>query len=707
MCYNKFVMKKRITNIFVVFLGFLVLLPFNPINAENINQNTFKSAIIPTDSYFNNAWYLNKIRVVDAWNIIRESPDITIAIIDSGVQINHPDLKGNIWINKGEIAGDNIDNDNNGYVDDINGWDFIENIPDPSPKFDENFTEDGIVHGTVVAGIAAASGNNAAGVTGVTWRAKIMPLRVLNGRGEGDTNNVVKAVDYAIRNGADIINFSFVGFGFSSELNMAIKRAYDAGVIVVAAAGNEGEDGLGHSLDDKKMYPVCNDGNSENWVIGVAATDPLDQKSNFSSFGYDCIDISAPGVSIFSTSVYSPNNSTDSISFDKYYDGYWSGTSMAAPIVSGVIALIEQENPNLNRDEVVKILLDTSDNINKLNPDYFGKLGVGRVNAYKAVMKAKEDFVDYWSSIVVSPASAKESDIKIVDKKGLLESEFLAYTKNFKGGANIATGDVDGDGYEEIVVGAGNGGGPHVVIFDSKGKLKYQFFAYNPGFRGGVNVAVADINNDGIDEIITGAGVGGGPHVRVFNKDGQVLAQFFAYDKNFRGGVNVSAGDVDGDGEVEIVTGAGFGGGPQVRIFKSNGRVIGQFFAYDKNFRGGVKVEVGDIDNGSSRNKKEIITSPGPGGGPHVRIFNNYGVVLNQFFVFDKKFRGGVNIALGDVNNDKKIEIIAGAGPGGTPHLRVYSTNGVLLSSFYAYEKSFSGGLNVAVIKLINPPATP
>ena len=701
LCYNNYIMNKKIISIFVVFLTFLIFLEGGFVNAEILNQNKIYSAIIPTDTYFSNAWYLNKIKAPDAWNILRESPDITIAIIDSGVQISHPDLRDNIWVNRGEIAGDNIDNDNNGYVDDLNGWDFIDEIPDPSPKFDSDFSEDGIVHGTVVAGIAAASGNNAAGVSGVTWRAKIMPLRVLNGLGEGDTNKVVRAIDYAIRNGADVINFSFVGFGFSSQLNMAIKRAYDAGIVVVAAAGNEGADGLGHSLDDKKMYPVCNDGNSENWVIGVAATDSLDQKSNFSSFGYDCIDISAPGVSMFSTSVYSPENTKNGAKFNKYYDGYWSGTSMAAPVVSGVLALIMQANPNLDRDEVVEILLDTSDNVNKLNPDYFGKLGVGRVNAYEAVKKAKENFVDYSTKIVVSPASKRKSEIKIVDKKGSLNNSFLAYIEHFKGGANISTGDIDGDGIEEIVVGAGNSGGPHVVIYDSVGNLKYQFFAYNPGFRGGVNVAVADVDGDGVDDIITGAGVGGGPHVRIFNKEGEVLGQFFAYAESFRGGVNVSAGDVDGDGEVEIVTGAGFGGGPQVRIFKPSGKVIGQFFAYDEHFRGGVKVLVGDIDGGSSRNKREIITSPGPGGGPHIRIFNNVGFVLGQFFAFDKKFRGGVNIALGDINNDKKMEIIAGAGPGGTPHLRIYTIDGTLLESFYAYDKDFSGGLNVSVVKLI------
>ncbi|PLX20981.1 hypothetical protein C0584_04325 [Candidatus Parcubacteria bacterium] len=693
----KKLMNKYSLNIFV-FL-FLILAPLNGVLKAEEKVN---SSMIPSDSYFSNAWYLNKIKARDAWNIVRESPSITIAIIDSGVQISHPDLRENIWTNRNEKAGDNIDNDNNGYIDDINGWDFVDDVPDPSPKFDAGFTEDGVVHGTVVAGIAAASGNNAAGVTGVTWRTNIMSLRVLDGKGEGDTRKVVQAIDYAIRNGADIINFSFVGFGFSNDLNSAIKRAYDAGVIVVAAAGNEGEDGRGHSLDEEKMYPVCNDGGTENWVVGVAATDPLDQKSNFSSYGYDCIDISAPGVSMFSTSVYSPENSTAKVSFDRYYDGYWSGTSMAAPIVSGVVSLIKQVNPSLDRDEIVKILLETSDNINKLNPDYFGKLGFGRVNAYKAVSKAKETFVDFDYKIVTSPASKMKSDISIVDNQGNQSESFLAYPQNFQGGANIGTGDVDGDGEDEIVTGAGFGGGPHVLVYDKEGNLENNFFAYNPFFRGGVNIAVADINNDGVDEIIAGAGPGGGPHVRIFNQKGEVLGQFFAYNQSFRGGVYVSAGDVDGDGEVEIVAGAGNGGGPQVRIFKKDGRVLGQFFAYDENFRGGVKVFVGDIDAGSSRNKREIITSPGVGGGPHVRIFNNQGIVLKQFFVFDKKFRGGVNISLGDVNNDKKMEIVAGAGPGGTPHLRVYSPDGILLSSFYAYDKSFDGGVNVSVIKIKN-----
>ncbi|PIT93546.1 hypothetical protein COU00_03800 [Candidatus Falkowbacteria bacterium CG10_big_fil_rev_8_21_14_0_10_43_11] len=155
-------------------------------------------------------------------------------------------------------------------------------------------------------------------------------------------------------------------------------------------------------------------------------------------------------------------------------------------------------------------------------------------------------------------------------------------------------------------------------------------------------MAAADLNFDGRDEIITGAGPGGGPHVRIFDQTGKVMGQFFAYNKNFRGGVSVAAGDVDGDGRDEIITGAGPGGGPHVRIFDRKGKVKEQFFAYNKNFRGGVNVAAADLNFDG---RDEIITGAGPGGGPHVRIFSKTGVILNEFFGYDQNFRGGVNVS--------------------------------------------------------------
>ncbi|MBU1421539.1 MAG: hypothetical protein ABII94_00470, partial [Patescibacteria group bacterium] len=155
-----------------------------------------------------------------------------------------------------------------------------------------------------------------------------------------------------------------------------------------------------------------------------------------------------------------------------------------------------------------------------------------------------------------------------------------------------------------------------------------------------------------------------------------------------------------GDGIDEIITGAGFTGGPHIRIFDNTGKVQGQFFAYDQNFRGGVNVAVGDINRRAGKKKDEIITTPGKGGGPHVRIFDNTGKVQGQFFAYDQNFRGGINVAVGDVDNDGLVEIITGAGPGGTPHARVFEVNGMLIGSFYGYEEEFRGGIRVGTVRL-------
>jgi len=660
----------------------------------------YQASIIPSDTYYSNQWYLKKIKAPEAWDIVRESEEIVIAILDSGVQIDHPDLIDNIWHNDGEIPGNGIDDDSNGYIDDANGWNFVNGVPDPSPKFEEGYSADGILHGTIVAGVAAASGNNGTGISGVTWKAKIMALKVLDDQGSGDVMNVVQAIDYAINNGADIINFSFIGYGNSQSLENAIRRAYQSGIIMVAAAGNDQGEGDGVNTEDTPIYPACHDGQAhENMVIGVSATDVLDQKASFSGFGYNCVDIAAPGVSIFSTTVNAPGESFENKQFTNYYDGYWSGTSMAAPMVSGAIALIEAVNPGLGYREVKDILLSTTDNIFRLNPEYLNKLGSGRLNVYEAVKKAKSELVNKELRLLIAPYSSKESEIKTSDFKGNVQSEFLAYAEVFKGGAYVAAGDIDGDGDEEIVSGAGYGGGPQIRIFNNAGKVEGQFFAYDKNFRGGVHVAVGDVDGDGIDEIIAGAGRTGGPHVRIFNNQGDLLRQFFAYDKNFRGGVHVAVGDVDGDGKEEIITGAGYGGGPQVRIFDYSGKVEGQFFAYDKNFHGGVRVATARISQGSG-GKANIITAPGLGGGPHIKVFDNRARIKSQFFAYNKNFHGGVQIAAADVDYDGLDEIITGAGPGGAPHLRIFENGGTLLHSFFALEKEFEGGINVSAIKL-------
>jgi subtilisin family serine protease len=654
----------------------------------------YHASIIPSDTHFDKQWYLKKIKAPSAWDIKRSSPEKVIAVIDSGIQIDHPDLKDNIWVNENESAdSNNKDDDNNGFIDDRHGWDFVNNDPDPSPDFGGEHTEAGILHGTLVSGVAAAAGNNGSGIAGVTWSARIMPLKVLNDKGEGRSSHVVRAIDYAVDNGADIINLSFVGLNSSQALRRSIDRAVDKGIMVVAAAGNEKEHGHGYDLDRTPMYPVCYPN-----VIGVGAVDTLDQKAEFSSYGLECVDISAPGVSIFSTSVYAPEQEVNKRSLNKYYDGYWAGTSMATPIVSGSLALIKSVNPSLRSEEAVNILFKEADDINKLNPEYVSQLGAGRIDLQKAVRFVEENLKGRRPRMILAPYSEQISRIKVMDDDNNLRSEFLSYGENFRGGVNIAGGDVDGDGSMEIITGAGAGGGPHVRVFDRYGDLKSQFFAYNSNFRGGVKVAAVDVNGDGKEEIITGAGAGGGPHVRVFNGSGALKEEFFAYSPYFRGGVYVAGGDVDGDGKEEIITGAGAGGGPHVRVFNGSGNVVSQFFAYDRNFRGGVRVAVGNIDSKGAKYKEEIVTAPGKGGGPHIRVFDTDSRLKRQFFAYNKNFRSGVQVGAGDINKDGIDEIITGAGAGGGPHVRMFDSDGSVIDSLYGFDKDFTGGVNVDIL---------
>lgn len=194
---------------------------------------------------------------------------------------------------------------------------------------------------------------------------------------------------------------------------------------------------------------------------------------------------------------------------------------------------------------------------------------------------------------------ADDTYVTIYDDDGSLHARFAPYTAAYAQGVNVAIGDIEDDGSVEIVTGTENGGGAQIRVFNRDGVLiNPGFFAYDPNFRGGVNVAVGDLNGDHVKEIIAGAGVGGGPHVRVFNKNGKLINPgFFAYDPAFRGGVNVASGDVDGDGVDDIVTGPGKGGGPHVRVYDRDGTMKSQFFAFDQSGTDGLDVAAADLDD--------------------------------------------------------------------------------------------------------------
>jgi len=270
-------------------------------------------------------------------------------------------------------------------------------------------------------------------------------------------------------------------------------------------------------------------------------------------------------------------------------------------------------------------------------------------------------------------------------------NEILPYG-NFKGGSSIAIGHFGGTA--TIVSGAGPGGGPHVRVMSQDGTVISQFFPYPLLFKGGVDVATGDIDGDGIDEIITGAGPGGGPHVRIFLANGEPRGSFFAYPLGFRGGVRVATGDIDGDGIDEIITGAGPGGGPHVRIFEADGTVVAGFMAYAPTFKGGVDVAVKPATLGSAA---RIITSALATGGPHVRIFDTLGNVQESFFAYALDFRGGVKITVANINSvTGAFDIITVPASSGGPDIRLFSSQGSLTNSFKAFEPWWRGGYEVA-----------
>ncbi|MFH0779965.1 MAG: putative glycoside hydrolase [Parcubacteria group bacterium] len=232
-------------------------------------------------------------------------------------------------------------------------------------------------------------------------------------------------------------------------------------------------------------------------------------------------------------------------------------------------------------------------------------------------------------------------------------SGFFSYNDKFRGGSQVIERDINNDDAIEFISAEGN----RVDVYDSIGNKIQTFFPYTEKFKNKINIAVGDLDNDGQLEIVTGA-ADGGPQIMIFNNQGrQIGKSFFAFDKNSRGGASVALGDVDGDGLLEIIAGAGVRNAPETRVFNRDKKLISKFLAYDKNFRGGVNLAAGDIN---ADGIDEIITGAGKGGGPHVRVFDKNGKSAGpSFFAFDKSLRSGVKVTAADLDNDGLFEIIA------------------------------------------------
>ena len=345
----------------------------------------------PNDPSYSSLWGLNNtgqtggtfdadIDALEAWEITTGSASTIVAVIDTGVDYNHVDLADNMWVNTGEIAGNGFDDDGNGFVDDIYGYDFADNDGNPIP---DSFTNE--KHGTHVAGTIGAVGNNGTGVVGVNWDVQIMSLRFLDESGSGYTSDAVDAVYYAVDNGATISNNSWGGGGFSQAMYDAIAYGQSQGHIFIAAAGNSGTNN-----DSGPHYPSNYDLAN---VVSVASTDHNDQLSSFSNYGANTVDLAAPGSSIYSTF---PGNAY----------GTYSGTSMATPHVAGAVALVVSEYPDLNYQEVLDRVYDSVDTLGALS----GKMVTGgRLNAAAALANSFGVSVSPTSGLQTSEAGGTAS----------------------------------------------------------------------------------------------------------------------------------------------------------------------------------------------------------------------------------------------------------------------------------------------------------
>ncbi|MCV6637163.1 S8 family peptidase [Candidatus Albibeggiatoa sp. nov. NOAA] len=322
----------------------------------------------PNDPDYSKLWGLHNegqtggkidadIDAPEAWEINTDS-DVIVAVIDTGVAYSHPDLAPNMWVNKGEIPDNGVDDDQNGYIDDVYGYDFVNDDGDP---------DDDHYHGTHVAGTVAAVGNNGTGVVGVSWTAKIMALKFLNKNGSGSTSDAIKAVQYATSMGAKLTNNSWGGGGYSQALYDAIEEAQEKDVLFIAAAGNARNDN-----DGSPTYPASYDLDN---IITVAATDHNDNLAAFSNYGHTSVDLGAPGVNIYSTI---PGDSYKSL----------NGTSMATPQVAGAITLLWSQCSTLTSSDIKDTILKTLDSASAL----IGKTVTGgRLNISNALASCIDD----------------------------------------------------------------------------------------------------------------------------------------------------------------------------------------------------------------------------------------------------------------------------------------------------------------------------
>ncbi len=598
-------------------------------------------------------WAYADVGAYAAWNATQGSRNVVVALIDNGFDSLHPDLRQNVWKNVDEIPNNLIDDDENGYIDDVWGWSFIpedtnnngsigglETLGTNNPRpgvigLTENIKQ-GLTlhHGTAVAGIIGAVGGNGKGMSGISPRVQLMNIRLVDETGVGTFDLLGKAVRYAVDNGADIINISMVG-NPDETITDDIAYAYEQGVVVVAAAGNSSID-----LNVSPRHPVCaDDSSATQHILGVGSVSEEHRSSYFSNSGSQCIDIAAPGEHITSTVRFSPNNGLS----EKYKSG-WSGTSFSAPLVSGTAALIKAIQPTWGPDEIYKaILLTTQHTPGQDEKVYADLFGAGLLQVDKAVQYALDRITSHriaTSILFISPSdgatqemvstgdhtNANEDQLEGVDAvvshtaKGAFryvtsrrdtrhERSITTYSDAWEkissisvpasGPLDIVIGDVTGNGELDLVVSPMYADDQLFRVYSLDGTALDQYsvdYVHN-----GVSLA---LTQDG--QVVTySQNAEGVQEVNIFNSSFSVPTKTFVVSALHVQG-DVTVGDIDGDLEDEIIVGGAIGEGPLVSIYEQNGSLKRTFSVYS-GYTSGFSLHSIDYNQDG---KDDILTVP-------------------------------------------------------------------------------------------------
>lgn len=587
-------------------------------------------------------WAYNHIGAYEAWDQATGSRNVVVAVLDNGFDSFHPDLVGNVWQNEDEIADNNLDDDRNGYVDDVWGWNFFDNNNNPRVEVDNLSEEErqlGVVnHATIVAGLIGAQGDNGLDGVGLNWQVKLMNVKVLGNSGNGSFGNFAEAVRYAADNGADIINISIVSGSLDEEITAALKYAFQKGILIVAAAGNDSAD-----LNQRPAYPVCLDVvDKDIFIFGVNAINQDHHLALFSNYGSKCIDLTAPGQGLNSTVRFSPANG-----LNERYGENWHGTSFATPLVSGAAALIKSIQPAWGPKEISFALTSTVHHTPGQDETIYANLfGAGLLQVDKAVayavsqLKNRQEInhIDIFDStsgmtqaydvLKNNRASHKNSALLGIDKVVSFQQDGLTY---------FATAKYAGHGVE-------------IKIFDSEWR---ELNVWSATASGSMDLAISDIRGDAEPEVVLAPQHASRQVYGVYS-----LAGAFIEEK---------LGDVELGGVKLAVLGKKifiFHKG-EIKEFENNKLVKKINIALNSASGFGV----GDVDGDG---QEEYILSPEAGNLPYLFFYNQAGELGRKFLAYDTTYIGGLNLQVGDYDRNKTAEVIVAPISGSLP-ARVWS----------------------------------